>query len=89
VLFLSRNGLNKPLTRVQAWQLLEKAAWAAGLSGCIGLHSLRKAFGQRVYQALDYDLEGTRELLGHKWITSTQQYLGRDPQRQRKAVLAG
>jgi integrase len=88
VLFPSRKGVNKALSRVQAWQLLQKAARAAGLSGRIGLHSLRKTFGQRVYEALDYDLEGTRELLGHKWITSTQHYLGSNPQRLRKAVLA-
>jgi integrase len=88
VLFPSRKGINKPLTRVQAWQILQKAARTVGLSGRVGLHSLRKKFGQEVYQALDYDLEGTRQLLGHKWVTSTQAYLGSDPKRLRAAVLA-
>jgi integrase len=88
VLFPSRKGINQPLTRVQAWKILQKAARSQQLTGRIGFHSLRKKFGQEVYEALDYDLDATRQLLGHKWITSTQAYLGSDPKRLRAAVLA-
>jgi site-specific recombinase XerD len=87
-LFPSRRGVNKALSRVQAWQILQKAARSQHLTGRIGFHSLRKKFGQEVYEALDYDLEGTRQLLGHKWLSSTQSYLGCDPRRLRAAVLA-
>jgi hypothetical protein len=81
VLFPSREGLNKLLTRVQAWQLLQKAARAAVRSGRIGFHRLCKSFDQRVHAELGYDINATREWLGHKWVTSTQTYLGNDPQR--------
>jgi site-specific recombinase XerD len=88
VLFPSRKGINKPLTRVQAWQILQRAARAAGLSGRIGFHSLRKKFADEVHEVVGYDLNATRELLGHKWVSTTQLYVTNNPQRLQAAVLA-
>ncbi|WP_025731515.1 site-specific integrase [Heyndrickxia ginsengihumi] len=43
-LFRSRKGINKPISRVQAWNIIKSAALEVGLEN-IGTHSLRKTFG--------------------------------------------
>jgi len=87
VLFPSRKGVNKALSRVQAWQLLQQACHRCGLTGRIGFHSCRKTFGLRIYRALGHDLRGTQEALGHKWLSSTQHYLPVDQQAITAAIL--
>ena len=42
-LFSSRKGENKPITRIQAYRLLNKVARKIGLEE-IGTHTLRKTF---------------------------------------------
>lgn len=43
--FKSRKGLNKPVTRIQAFRIITEAAESIGLVGNISCHSLRKTFG--------------------------------------------
>lgn len=74
--FQSRKGANKPISRIQAWRILNEAAEANELTGKIGTHSMRKTFADRVYDALDRDLLKTQKALGHRNINSTVQYLG-------------
>ncbi|MDD9974353.1 MAG: tyrosine-type recombinase/integrase [Candidatus Poribacteria bacterium] len=64
-----------PLHRQTAHQMLKKAFIAAGLNGKIATHSLRKSFAQRVYEQSN-DIYLVKELLGHKNVSTTQQYLG-------------
>lgn len=64
-----------PLHRQTAHQMLKKAFIAAGLNGKIATHSLRKSFAQRVYDQSN-DIYLVKELLGHKNVSTTQQYLG-------------
>jgi integrase len=74
-IFKSRNGTNKPITRVQAWKMLTRIYGAAGLSGSLGTHSLRKTFADRIYDKLGHDLLKTQRALGHRDIKSTISYL--------------
>ena len=48
-LFRSRKGINRPITRTQAYRILSKAAKAVGLDE-VGTHTLRKTFGYHHYQ---------------------------------------
>ncbi len=44
-IFKSRQGNNKPITRVMAANIVKDSAKAVGIKGRIGCHSLRKTFG--------------------------------------------
>jgi len=73
--FRSRKGRNRPITRVQAWRILDQAYASQGLTGTLGTHSLRKTFADRVYDRLEHDLVKTAQALGHHNINSTVSYL--------------
>lgn len=74
-----------PLHRQTAHQMLKKAFIAAGLNGKLATHSLRKSFAQRVYEQSN-DIYLVKELLGHKNVSTTQQYLGVNYADAREAV---
>ena len=76
-LFPSRNGNHgrKRMTRRTAHNVLKKAFIAAGLNGHLATHSLRKSFAQRLYEQTG-DVFSAQEMLGHKSIATTQEYLG-------------
>jgi integrase/recombinase XerD len=61
--------------RQTAHQMLKKAFIAAGLNGKIATHSLRKSFAQRIYERSG-DIYLVKELLGHRNVSTTQDYLG-------------
>jgi site-specific recombinase XerD len=72
-LFRSREGANRPLQRVQAWQILHDAYVSNQLQGHLGTHSMRKTFAARLY-AKSGDLVKVQTLLGHADLTSTGKY---------------
>lgn len=83
-LFKSRQGKNSPITRVRAYQILSRAFSLCGLSGKLGTHSMRKTFGNNVYDhMLQLVAKGepvdayreTAKALGHKSVASTESYL--------------
>ncbi len=75
-LFPSRKGGgNKAMTRIAAHDVLKLAFEAAGLNGKLGTHSLRKSYAQRLYEQTS-DIYAVQEMLGHKKVVTTQQYLG-------------
>lgn len=76
-----------PMHRQTAHQMLKKAFIAAGLNGKIATHSLRKSFAQRVYEQSG-DIYLVKELLGHRNVATTQQYLGVNYADAREAVEA-
>ena len=49
-LFASRKGCG-PITRQQAYRILNNAAGSIGIKEQIGTHSLRKTFGYHAFQA--------------------------------------
>lgn len=73
--FKSRKGDNAPISRVQAWRILNASFCALGISGKLGTHSMRKSFANRVYERLGFDLIRTQAALGHRQIGSTVAYL--------------
>ena len=48
-LFESRNGINKPITRVMAYIIINNACRKCGITDNIGTHTLRKTFGYHHY----------------------------------------
>jgi integrase/recombinase XerD len=61
--------------RQTAHEILKNAFIAAGLNGKLATHSLRKSFAQRLYEKTS-DIYMVQELLGHRNIATTQNYLG-------------
>lgn len=74
-IFSSRKGLNKPITRVQAWTILNDAAKKAKLNINIGTHTLRKTFGYWAYkQGIDITL--LQQIFNHSTPSITLRYIG-------------
>lgn len=73
-LFPSQVGGNR-ISRVQAHRILKQTYEAAGLTGKLATHSMRKTFGTRIYQVTK-DIMTTKELLGHANVNTTQRYIG-------------
>ncbi|MFM9996804.1 MAG: tyrosine recombinase [Phycisphaerales bacterium] len=69
-LFLSRTG--RPIERVAVWQIVKRAAAAAGMTG-VHPHMLRHSFATHLL-AGGADLRVVQELLGHADIATTQIY---------------
>lgn len=88
-LFVSRkNGDSehgKALTRTQGHRIICEAFSQAGLNGKLATHSLRKTFAQRLYDSTG-DLALCQELLGHKNISTTRQYLSVSYEKCKRAV---
>ncbi len=74
-LFKSQKGKNKPISRIQAWQVLNDAAKTVGIEGRIGTHTLRKTFGYHAYkQGIDITL--LMQLFNHAAPSVTLRYIG-------------
>lgn len=89
-LFPSRNRAGRfPMCRQQAARIIRKIFLAAGLnphrvwSG----HSLRKRFVRRVLDATG-DIDLARAAVGHRWVHTTQLYLGPREDEAQAAILA-
>ncbi len=88
-LFPSRNGRGaKALTRQAARNCIHRHLVDAGLSRDYvwGAHSLRKRFARKIYEATK-DIQVTRAALGHRFIVTTQAYLGEQEEEAGCAIL--
>ncbi len=74
VLFKSRKGTNKPITRQQAYRILNDAGKKFGLA-LVGTHTMRKTFGYHLYQQTK-DIVLVQEVLGHSSPEITKRYIG-------------
>jgi site-specific recombinase XerD len=74
-LFASRKGDNKPITRQHAWQILNDAARAAGITDKVGTHTLRKTFGYHAYKA-GTDIVLLQQIFNHAAPSITLRYIG-------------
>ncbi|MDN4073642.1 site-specific integrase [Fictibacillus terranigra] len=78
--FASREGVNKPISRQQAWNIINAAVERAGLTekiGKLGTHSLRKTFGYHAYNSgKGVDLSLLMEVFGHSSQKITLRYIG-------------
>ena len=73
-LIKSRKGDNKPISRVQAYRVLNDAAQACGIDE-IGTHSMRKTFGYHYYKAT-HDVATLQKLFNHSSQRITLRYIG-------------
>ena len=73
-LFQSRKGTNKPISRVQAYRILRKAADKLGINK-VGTHTLRKTFGYHHYQR-NKDVAMLQQLFNHSSPSVTLDYIG-------------
>lgn len=74
-LFQSRKGYNQPLTRTQAYRIINSASKKAGIKDSIGTHTLRKTFGYHHYQQFK-DVAILQEILNHSAPSVTLRYIG-------------
>ena len=74
-LFPSRNGSNKPLTRVMAYLIINKACRKVGIQERIGMHTLRKTFSYHHYKVYK-DVAILQYLLNHSSPSITLRYIG-------------
>ncbi|MBA7525310.1 Tyrosine recombinase XerD [subsurface metagenome] len=81
-----KSGDNKPLTRVRAWQLINKWCRDVGLDCKVGGHTLRKTFAYHLRKQ-GVSIERISDLLGHKSIRVTFAYIGINDD-ERKEVLS-
>ena len=72
-LFKSERG-NKPIQRVQAYKIINRAAKKAGLEE-IGTHTMRKTFGYHFYQRTK-DVAMLQEIFNHSAPSITLRYIG-------------
>lgn len=73
-LFRSRKGVNKPITRQRAWQIIKELATEVKISYVVATHSLRKYFARQYYEQTG-DLIGLKEMLNHSSETITLRYI--------------
>lgn len=80
-LFQSRQGINRPLSRKQGYNVLKTAAEGVGIPYKIGTHTLRKTYGYWFYRQTN-DIAALQKILNHSDPSITQIYIGL----QREAV---
>lgn len=74
-LFQSRKGENTPITRVQAYRIINNATKKAGITDKIGTHTLRKTFGYHHYRD-NKDVALLQKIFNHSSPSITLRYIG-------------
>lgn len=69
------DGTSRPVSRVQAWRILNAAADRAGIDVSFGTHSLRKTFAYHAYKS-GVDIALLMRLLNHASQRETLRYIG-------------
>ena len=95
-IFLSRKGINMPITRQQAYRIINNAAESLGIverndqgnliHGEIGTHTLRKTFGYHSFQN-GTSLELLMDLFNHSSKTQTLKYIGITEEQKKEVYL--
>lgn len=74
-LFASRKGENQPISRIQAYRIINTACEAAKVKGSVGTHTLRKTFGYWAYkQGIDITL--LMKIFNHSAQSIALRYIG-------------
>lgn len=74
-LFHGKERLNKPISRQQAYNILNHAAEKVGLNESIGTHTMRKTFGYHYYKRTK-DIAMLQKLYNHAHPSITLRYIG-------------
>ena len=87
-LFRSRKG-GRSLTRRQACRIIRDTFRAAGLdpSRVWSAHSLRRRYARRIFDTTG-NIEVVRNALSHRWVTTTQAYVGLGEEDAAAAIVA-
>ena len=95
-IFLSKKGINRPITRQQAYRIINNAAELLGIverndkgnliHGEIGTHTLRKTFGYHSFQN-GTSLELLMDLFNHSSKTQTLRYIGITEDQKKEVYL--
>ncbi len=75
-LFKSKN-CDQPITRQQAYRIINKAARDVGIMDNIGTHTIRKTFGYHAYRK-GIALSILQSIFGHSCPSETLRYIGID-----------
>ena len=73
-LFKSQKN-NQPITRQQAYRIINKAAKLVGITGKIGMHTLRKTFGYHAYRK-GIAISLLMDIYSHTSRSETLKYIG-------------
>lgn len=84
ILFKSRRGINKPISRQQAYNIINDAWKHFGMER-IGAHTMRKTFGFHIYQKTK-DITLVQQLLNHASPEITLAYIGMTQKTMEDAV---
>ncbi|MBA7527329.1 Tyrosine recombinase XerC [subsurface metagenome] len=76
---------NKPITRVRAYQLINKWCEEIGIKYRVGGHTLRKTFGYHLRKQ-GISIEQISSLLNHQNIKVTFRYIGIDQDEDREVI---
>lgn len=90
-LFRSRKGINKPITRQRAWQVIKDLSDEVKVNYPVGCHSLRKYFARTYYEQTG-DIVGLKEMLNHSSERVTLLYIcwdTDDKDKKRKSFYLG
>lgn len=82
---IKQNELIFPLTARTIQKQLKKACDYLGYEG-ISTHSFRKWYATEIYKASGYDIALVQRLLQHASASTTQRYIGIEPQRIEDAI---
>lgn len=74
-LFYSRKGVNKPLSRVQGYNIIQEIKDGIKLHYQVGTHTLRKTFGYWFYKQYG-DVVALQSILNHSTPAMTLIYIG-------------
>lgn len=75
-LFKSQKGENRPISREQAYHILNNAARIVGIKERIGTHTLRKTFGYWARVEGLATIEQLQEIFNHPTPAVTRRYIG-------------
>jgi len=85
-LFISEKSKeNKPITRIRAYQLINKWCRDVGINFKVGGHTLRKSFGYHL-RMQGVSIERISNLLNHKNIKVTFRYIGIDDDENKEVI---
>jgi integrase len=73
-LIQSRKGDNKPISRIQAYRVLNEVAEQLGLEE-VGTHTMRKTFGYHHYKK-NHDVAILQDIFNHSAPSITLRYIG-------------
>jgi integrase len=74
-LFKSKKGVNQPISRIQAYDILNIASVEVGINDKIGTHTLRKTFGYHA-RMKGVGIEILQKIFNHSAPGVTMRYIG-------------